>query len=122
MSHSLSLDGRSVLVVDDDFILAMNTCAALEDAGATVIGPFGQMADAVASLQTSRPDAALVDINLGSGPDFRLARALGESGIPTLMLTGYDKDIIPADLVKVPYLQKPVDDDQLLAAIFHMLS
>jgi DNA-binding response OmpR family regulator len=122
MSDTTPLDGRSVLVVDDDFILAMDARDALEEMGLAVVGPFSGVDTALASLQENRPDVAVVDLNLGSGPSFDLVRALAAQAVPTLMVTGYDKNIIPRDLASVPYLQKPIAMHQLVSAVRQLLS
>ena len=46
MENTTSLEGRSVLVVDDDFLLAMDTRTTLEEAGAAVAWPFARADDA----------------------------------------------------------------------------
>jgi DNA-binding response OmpR family regulator len=120
--NEISLQGRSVLVVDDDFYLATDIAAALEDAHAVIIGPFGRSADALASLQDDKPDLAVVDLNLGSGPNFDLVRALVSAGIPTLIITGYDQDILPPDLTHLRCLQKPIHNRQLLSSIRLLLA
>jgi DNA-binding response OmpR family regulator len=122
MSDRTPRDGRSVLVVDDDFILAMDARDALEDMGLAVVGPFSGVDLALASLQENRPDVAVVDLNLGSGPSFDLVRALTAQAVPTLMVTGYDKNIIPHDLASVPYLQKPIAMSQLVSLVDQLLS
>jgi ActR/RegA family two-component response regulator len=121
MVDPMPLHARSVLVVDDDFFLAMDACSTLEDAGATIIGPFGRASDAVASLREQRPHRAVVDLNLGSGPNFDLVRALATAGIPTVIMTGYDKDIIPPDLAHLPCLRKPLGMGQLISACENLL-
>jgi DNA-binding NarL/FixJ family response regulator len=121
MSNTKDIYGQAVLVVDDDYFLAMDACTALKDAGATVLGPFSQADEALASLAKQRPNLALVDLNLGSGPDFNLTRSLAAAGISTLILTGYDKHIIPPDLTHVPCLQKPVDQGDIISALRELL-
>ncbi|WP_108398068.1 response regulator [Devosia submarina] len=121
MSDPTPLQGRSVLVVDDDFFLAMDACSTLQEAAATIIGPFGRATDALNSLKNQRPDLAIVDLNLGSGPNFELARTLADAGIPTVIMTGYDKDVIPPDLTHLPCLQKPLDMGQLISTCENLL-
>jgi DNA-binding NtrC family response regulator len=122
MNDTMSLKGRSVLVVDDDFYLAMDASAALTEVGAAVIGPFGRVDDVLASLKENRPEMAVIDANLGSGPSFDLVRELKDQGVPTLIVTGYDKNVIPPELSGAPCLQKPVGRDQLISAVSRLLS
>lgn len=122
MNDMMPLDGRSVLLVDDDFILVMNARRDLEEVGAKVIGPFNRADAALSSLEEGRPDVAVVDLNLGAGPNFDLVRALTAQRIPTLIVTGYDQCTIPPDLASVPCLQKPIVKHQLVSAVAQLLA
>jgi CheY-like chemotaxis protein len=111
------LQGRSVLVVEDDFYLADDAQLALEAVGAEVLGPVGNVTDALDLIASTQPDLALVDVNLGNGASFEAAAALKARGIPFVFLTGYDADVIPTDHADAPRLQKPTDKRTLLAAL-----
>ena len=88
INEKMRLDSRSVLLVDDDYILALDAGDILEEVGAKVIGPFSREDAALSSLEEERPEVAVVDLNLGSGPSFDLVRALTAQGVPTLIVTG----------------------------------
>jgi DNA-binding NarL/FixJ family response regulator len=111
------LVGRSVLVLEKDAFVANDAIRALQDAGARVLGPFHDAADAIAEVDRRQPSCALVDINLGGGPNFAAARALIARGVPVVFITGYDTGPIPADLEKVPRLRKPVDGLKAIIAV-----
>lgn len=81
------LAGLSVLVIEDDFYLADDAREALEGAGAKVLGPVSNAADALALLARTRPDCALVDVNLGGGASFVSAEALQQRGVAFVFLT-----------------------------------
>lgn len=115
------LVGSRILVLEDDFYLAGDARAWLENAGAKVLGPTGSIAKALDLVRHEHIDGALVDINLGSGPTFEVSRALEERGVPFAFVTGYDDDIIPADLNSAPRLQKPVKEQNLVAAVRSLL-
>jgi CheY-like chemotaxis protein len=108
MTGGPDLGGRHVLVVEDDYYLATDAARALQGAGAVVIGPYPTDEAALTTLDASRPDAAIVDINLGSGPSFKLAEVLRDRGIPFLFVTGYDQGAIPARFKDVERLEKPI--------------
>ena len=59
----------------------------------------------------------ILDINLGRGASFDLARALHARSVPFLFSTGYDGSVIPAEFAHVPRLEKPVDIPRLLRAV-----
>ncbi len=117
MSDRERLSGLSVLVLEDDFYLADDARQTLESAGASVLGPFARAAEAQAMLERSKPDCALIDVNLGGGPNFDAARALLDSGVPIVFVTGYDRDVIPPDLAHVPCLQKPTQPKKMVEAV-----
>jgi DNA-binding response OmpR family regulator len=110
------LEGCSVLIVEDEYYLADDTRRALEDAGARVLGPFPRFPETSEALGTS-PDCAVLDINLGSGPDFTSARELQRHGVPLLFVTGYDHGIIPTELSGVACLQKPTTGQKIVEMV-----
>jgi DNA-binding response OmpR family regulator len=121
MTNERLLDGCSVLVVDDDFYLAEDSREMLEEAGAIVMGPYGREDDALGSIAESPPDVAVLDLNLGFGPSFKVARAVKAIGVPMVLVTGYDDDILPPDLSDTPRLRKPVSSAMLIAAVAGLL-
>jgi DNA-binding NarL/FixJ family response regulator len=59
---------RKVLVVDDETFMRELICRVLDDEGFLTI-PAGTATDAVKLFGLNDPDAAIVDINLGAGPN-----------------------------------------------------
>lgn len=117
MTRDGSLAGKRILVLEDDFYLADDEKALLEEAGAEVVGPFGSRTS-MTELDKALPvDGALVDINLGNGPSFAFAHSLRERGIPFVFVTGYDAAVIPAELADMPRIEKPVRPRSLVAAL-----
>lgn len=106
-----------VLVVEDDFLNAMAMKQTLESWGVAVLGPVGAVSEALAMVEREKPDAALLDINLGSTTSFGIATALGERGIPFAFVTGYADKPVPAHLQHAPRLIKPVKQHELRAVI-----
>jgi DNA-binding response OmpR family regulator len=106
--------GRAVLLVEDDFCEARDTQQALQHAGASVIGPFGDSESALRSIAGGNPSCAILDIHLRDGTRFNVAEALLDKGVPIIFVTGADSSMIPQDLSEVPVLQKPVDFHSLL--------
>ncbi|AWN35686.1 GAF domain-containing protein [Methylobacterium radiodurans] len=117
MTGEPDLTGRRVLVVEDDFYLATDAARALRGAGAEVMGPCATEEDARVQLDEQRPDVAVVDINLGPGPSFKLAEALKDRGIPFVFMTGYDAEVIPAEFAGVERLEKPLQLRQIVGAV-----
>lgn len=114
--------GRKVLLVEDEYYQALETEAMLRKAGATVVGPTAFESDVLDLLSRARVDAAVIDINLGQGATFEIAKALRERGIPFVFLTGYDKEAVPAEMRSVTVLKKPAKDLELLACLSELMS
>ena len=121
MNGQPELGGRRVLVVEDDYYIASDAARALEVAGAVIVGPCANEATACAEISAERPDAALVDINLGDGPSFELAAALEREGVPFVFLTGYDQEAIPEAFADIERLQKPVRFRNVVEAVAKLL-
>lgn len=121
LSGDVRLDGQRVLVLDDDFYLAQDTAGALRSAGATVVGPFSDSAEAVAAASAAGLTAAVVDINLGAGPDYRAMDALRSRGTPFILLTGYDQAAVAPEHADAPRLQKPTTPRQVVLALARLV-
>lgn len=117
MTSDAPLAGISVLIVEDDYYLASDEKAALESAGAQVIGPCRDANEAAGFAASKRVDCAVVDVNLGEGPSFAFARTLQQRGVPFVFVTGYDQAVIPPELAPAPRLEKPIRDLDLVAAV-----
>lgn len=117
MPDATALAGRRVLVVEDDYYLASDTAAALRRAGAEVLLPCPTEAAALDLLERERPTHAVVDLNLGDGPRFEIARVLKERGVPFIFLIGYDPDVVPADFSDVVQVQKPIPFRKVVEAL-----
>ena len=110
------LNGLRILIVEDDYYLATDAKAVIEEAGGKVLGPFGTADEARAALDANGADLAVIDINLGSGPAFDLARHLHSTRLPFLFATGYDQAVVPDDLIAVVRLEKPFRAADLIRA------
>ena len=113
-----ALQGRRLLVVEDEYILAMDLAHSLEDQGAEVIGPAGAVAPALALLASSEKlDAAVLDINLGGTLVYPVVDALRERGVPCVFVTGYSRWVGPEAYANIPRLEKPVELRALARAL-----
>jgi len=121
MLDAVDFTGQRVLVLEDDYFLAMDAAAALRGAGGTVLGPFADERSALEQVASGNPTAALLDINLGTGQSFETARALARRKVPFIFLTGYDADIIPAEFSTVQRFQKPAESKNLLNCLGRVL-
>lgn len=101
---------KTVLVVEDDYLLAAELVQHLEAAGATVLGPVPTLTGARALLgAVPLPHLAILDIRLGDDLVFPLADHLRQSAVPLIFVTGYDAGRLPAAYADIPHFAKPVD-------------
>lgn len=110
-------DGRRVLVVEDEALVAMLVEDALLDAGFTVIGPAATVEEAMNFLATERPDAVVLDLNLAGETSTPVADALASRGIPYVIATGYGASGLPAGHQQAMVLAKPYDPSELTAML-----
>jgi DNA-binding NarL/FixJ family response regulator len=108
-----------VLVVEDNAFTRTTLCGALRDAGVDVVGETGSAAEAIRLGRTVMPEAALLDLDLGEGPNGAdvavelrtLAPAIGIVILTSYedpRLTGRNLDHLPSNIV---YLVKGNLDD-----------
>ncbi|WP_395396263.1 response regulator (plasmid) [Novosphingobium sp. BL-8A] len=106
-----------LLVVEDEYIIATELAAALEEEGFTVVGPAATVARGHALLQDSRMDGAILDINVRGESIFPLADELARDDVPFLFFTGYDARVIPDRFADVPCCQKPFAPVSLIGIV-----
>jgi len=110
---TIALNGRRVLVVEDEILISMMLQDTLLGLGLDVVGPVNNMASAVATVNGEPLDGAILDLNLGGNLIYPLADMLIEREIPFVFLTGYDRSKVPPRYASVPVLHKPVSPEML---------
>ena len=118
MGESAALQGRRVLVVEDEMMIAMLVEDMLAELGCAVVGPAHAL-DAALDLARNEGgiDAALLDVNLAGQPVFAVADALREKGIPAVFSTGYGEAGLRDVDRGAPVLQKPFRAGDLARAL-----
>lgn len=118
------LNGKRVLVVEDEPLIGMEIAAMLEEAGATVIGPAASVERAHALIAEAEDDldAALLDVNVAGASIDSVSEALTALQVPFVFMTGYSPAAL-ADLAPgVPVLSKPFMPDQVFTALASLLA
>ncbi|WP_348629173.1 response regulator [Mesorhizobium sp. WSM3859] len=82
---------KTILIVEDEFIIAMELKVMLERLGWRVLGPVPRVADALRLLEDELPTVALLDVNLGDQLVTPVAEALRSRGVPFAVASAYDK-------------------------------
>lgn len=122
MRDAACLAGRRILVVEDDYYLAGDVAHAIRCAGGEVLGPCATEGATAALLDTATPSAVVLDINLGNGPSYHLARLLKERGVPYVFITGYEATAIPTEFNTVVRLAKPVELRRVVNALADVMN
>ncbi|WP_207471406.1 response regulator [Paracoccus fontiphilus] len=114
----------SVLVVEDEMMIALDVQMMLEDNGYTVLGPAGSVEGALRLLDELRPDVAVLDGNLRGRPVIPVARRLRSLEIPFVLSSAYDIFTFDGSdvLAGAENVQKPVSENRLIAALQRALS
>jgi CheY-like chemotaxis protein len=100
-----NFNGKRVMVVEDDYLLAMELAEALEAANAVVVGPCRNLEEA--DLHLAHSDLAVLDIDLRGIKTFGLADRLEVLEVPYIFFTGYHRDVLPERFSKVDCITKP---------------
>jgi DNA-binding response OmpR family regulator len=106
-----------VLVVEDEFMIALDISQQLAAAGFEVVGPAKSVAKALGLVAEPGCDVAILDLNLGGETSESVARKLRALGKPFIILSGYSTDDPLQWLNGATVLRKPLPMCDLLAAI-----
>jgi DNA-binding response OmpR family regulator len=96
-----------VLLIEDEYLVALLLGDMLTDLGHQVIGPIAQLGQALTAAREQDVDLGILDVNLGEGNSFAVASALRDRGVPIVFSTGYDSSPFIDDFPEAMTLQKP---------------
>ncbi len=118
-----ALAGLRILIVEDEFLLAMELETLLQQRGCLVLGPVSSVRQALSMLDGERPDIALLDVNLKGERATPVAAALHARGVPFILITGYSLlQLSEPELRDAPRIDKPVNCRLLKRAVATALS
>ena len=108
----------SILIVEDEILVALEMQYILEDHGYTVTGIAADLSSALA-LARDNVEIALVDLNLRdglTGPEIG-ARLAGNYNAAVLFVTANPRELGAGVAGTIGVLTKPTDQDALIAAV-----
>lgn len=116
MSEINTLEGRRVLIVEDETMVCMMIEDMVTALGGTVVGPAGSLAQALA-LSDEPIDVAILDVNLNGEPSSAIADRLMLRGVPFVFATGYGRGRLEDSYKDVLVLKKPFGHGELAGAL-----
>jgi DNA-binding NtrC family response regulator len=112
------LRGVTVLVVEDDMLLAMDLEATLVGAGAVVVEMCHTLDEAMARGDADDFEVAVLDFSLGSNSVTPFARRLSRREVPFILHTGTPRsDPSLAEWTNYQILEKPASTHTLVSAL-----
>jgi CheY-like chemotaxis protein len=108
---------RTVLVVEDQAVIASDLQRFLDGTGYRVVGPVGSPDEAVSRIANSKLDGAVVDVKLFGDASRQISEALKAAKIPHIFINGWALGPIPEQCRDHPLLNNPYDYGSLLDAL-----
>jgi DNA-binding response OmpR family regulator len=108
---------RSILIVEDEPLIAMMLEDFLDSLGHKVVGTVETVQDAQAAVAEGGFDVAILDVNLKGEHIWPVADRLTENGVPFVLATGGHIDPPPARHADAPVLAKPYTIDAIEPAL-----
>ena len=99
----------TILVVEDDALLAADLEETIRRCGHRCLGPSGSLSEVLQLLETNRVDAAILDVRLRHGERaYPAADLLAARGTPFAFVTAYGAGHIDPRYAQCRILPKPV--------------
>ena len=114
MGNSYSLGGLSILVVEDEPLIALDMAALFQSAGAHVL-TAQTLVQAATALEHHRISAAVLDYRIGAETTELLCRSLVGRGIPVMFYTGCGE--LQQSFSRTVVVEKPASGEALLRAM-----
>ncbi len=112
---------RTALLVEDNFLAALEVADTLTDLGFSVLGPFATSDDALRAMESApRIEIAILDVHLRGGTCAPLIPLLRARETPFVLITGYsqpDLNDVLAGMPLPPRLGKPFSTRELRAVL-----
>jgi len=113
---------QSILVAEDEMIVAFDLRDTVEEAGYRVEGPHAGISSAMFAFQKERPDLAILDVNLNDGMVFEFAEKLASEGVPIIFHSGlHSREEIAARFPGARTLEKPCPPAEMLETVNDVL-
>ena len=117
------LAGLSVLLVEDEYLIALDAAQILKDLGVGKVEIIATMEVAEKRAMDGAFDLAVLDVNLNGQFSFPIADTIGKRGIPVVFASGYElRSRPPPDMADAVCVTKPYTGERLKAAMLTALA
>ena len=113
-----TLAGRSILVVEDEPLIALDITQELEDAGAAVT-TTNTLEHALILVEHDGLSGAILDHGLRDGDSSLLCKRLTERGIPFMLYSGFP--LVDGCCSGAVHMTKPAGEGKLSAALARLI-
>jgi CheY-like chemotaxis protein len=115
---NMRLEGARILVVEDEWLVALALEAMLLSWGCAVVGPVPRIDEAMVVARAEALDGAVLDVNLRGELAFPVAEMLQARGVPIVLCSGYAAlAVVPDAFATVRQVSKPYDEITLRRAL-----
>lgn len=115
-----ALAGRSIFIVEDEPLLALEVHAAFDATDASIVSAANAK-QALRTIDELDLSAAVVDINLGSENCSAVCKRLADRGIPFIFYTGEARADILLKWPEAPVLTKLADTQRIVGVVASVL-
>lgn len=118
-----NLDGARVLLLEDEFLIALDAEQILKELGAEQVETAATLSEAEKRAREGNFDIALLDVNVNGEMSFGLAEMLRKRGVPVVFATGYElKGRVLPGLDSVMCVSKPYTNERLRQVLCGVLA
>jgi DNA-binding response OmpR family regulator len=112
---------NTVLIVEDEFLIAIDLKLLLERRGWSVLGPATTVEEALGLLDDELPAVAILDVTLKDGSVTLVAEALRARNVPFVVASAYSRpELIGGDILAgAPNVGKPAEERRLITVLEH---
>ena len=115
--------GKTLMIVEDEALVAMELRDALEDAGHHVLNLTDRHNEALEVAEACKPDLALVNIRLAGRDDgIKLAEHLKTLGVPVVFISGQSSRAHSASTAAIASMPKPYNVADMVVAVAYLLA
>lgn len=113
---------NNVLHVEDEVLIALDVETTLLEAGVKRVIHVATRSDAFMAIESSRPDAVILDIEVLDGSTAGIAELLKARSIPFIVYSGSASDGSERSYVGAVSLDKPAKDADLVGALMSVVT